>query len=180
MKTKNNARIRILLACLVMALTCACLNIVALAKTEGLAFSSETCVFSCSEDKFIRKASNFSSLDECGEDEFITLQINVKNPTKSDILLSDPCISIDGGKKLYWADASIKPGKTSSFHVFYSNVKYLTPGLHTAVFYESNEAVYSCRFHIGRKWTADFHIPDKEEMSAVSTNDRSPYLYSWL
>lgn len=180
MKRKNTTWIHILLTFLVMVFTCTFLTRVAQAKTEGLAFSSETCVFSCSTDKFIRKASDFSSLDECGEDEFITLLINVKNLGKSDISLSKPCISIDGGKKLYWADTTIKAGTTGYFHVFYSNVKYLTPGLHTAIFYESDKEVYSCRFNIGRKWTADFSIPDKTKLSAASTKERSPYLYSWL
>lgn len=178
-------RMRLLVTCLLLAAICSYWPSTALAKNDSLTFSSETCIFSISSERFVRKASALASLDECGKDEYATIRINIKNTSDSPAVLKEPCISIDGGEKRYWTDSTIGSGQSALFHLYYVNAQKLTPGLHTAAFYASGKQLYTCRFNIGRAWKADVTFPSAKECKARSVissdfDKRSPYLASWL
>lgn len=170
---------RVLALCLTLASLCALLPGAAAAE-QALSFSAKTCVYSISKEKFVRDATALASPDECGKDEYITLSIQVKNGSKEAVTLSKPCVSIDGGEKLYWTDGALKAGGEAAYHVFHTNQRFLTPGLHTAVFYASGKALYSCRFNIGRAWSKSFRLPTEAQIAARPADRRSPYLAMWL
>ena len=176
---KKHALGQILALCLALASFCL-LPAGAAAAEQKLEFRAETCVYSISGERFVRKASPRASLDECGEDEFITLRIWVKNASGEDVTLSKPCVRIDGGEKLCWKGGVIKAGEESGFHVYHVNEHCLTPGLHTAVFYGADKALYTCRFSIGRAWSKEFRFPTEAQAAARPADRRSPYLSTWL
>lgn len=151
-----------------------------MAEKNTLEFTFGTCVYSRSDESFVRETSSRASLDECSEDEYISLCINVKNTSNTQVTFNETCVSIDGGEKLYWADCTLEADQTIAYHIFYSNIKFLTPGLHTATFYESGQQMFTCRFNIGREWLNDFNFPTADECETCGTDQRSPYVASWL
>lgn len=75
---------------------------------------------------------------------------------------------------------SVEPGKSVHLHVYHSNAKYLTPGLHTVEAYASGELLASGQFGIGRDWSKIFRFPTQEQIAARPADRRSPYLSTWL
>lgn len=147
---------------------------------DNLRISFRTAVYSVSEEKFKRWTKEQASLDECGEDEYVTLCAEITNTSAVPVNIKRPSISIDGGEKLYWANIVVGANETMSLHVYNVNGKYLTPGLHTASLYASDTLLYSGRFSIGRAWSDIFRFPTQEQIAAYSGGKRSPYLSTWL
>lgn len=172
--------IRTLLCSLLVTACFLCMNF-ALAENNPLIFTPETCIFSISNERFVRKPSALASVSECGSDEFLTLRINIKNTSDKPVTLKSPYIRIDGGEDKYgWMDSTLDAGKSGAFHVYYVNAKKLTPGLHTAALYASDKMLYSCRFNIGRAWPAKFKFPTEAQIRARPADERSPYVATWL
>lgn len=150
------------------------------AQSSSLTVSLKTAVYSISKENFVRWTDEQASLDECGEDEYVTVCVVITNTSGTAVSLQSPCISIDNGKKLYWGDFTLEAGKTVTCHVFHSNVQYLTSGLHTAEIFASGESVYSGRFSIGRAWSEIFTFPTEAQIAARLADERSPYICTWL
>lgn len=150
------------------------------APSDGLTITFGTAIYSISKETFIRMVPEPASQAECGEDEFVTLIINITNDSSAPVTLSNPYVKIDGGEALGWVDFTMQPGESKILHVYNENPQYLTPGLHTAVFYDSNQPLYSGRFSIGRDWFKVMKLPTKAQIAARSSDERSPYIYTWL
>lgn len=150
-------------------------------QSDDLTISFKTAVYSISKETFVRWVDEPASQDECGEDEYVTVAAVIENSSGTDVPLQNLCISIDGGEKLYWKNnLTIEAGKGARFHVYHVNEKYLTPGLHTATVYASDEPLYSGRFSIGRAWSEIFQFPTDEQIAARPADGRSPYVVTWL
>ena len=150
-------------------------------QSDKLTISFKTAIYSISKETFVRWVDEPASQDECGEDEYVTVAAVIENSSGTDVPLQNLCISIDGGEKLYWKNnITIEAGKGARFHVYHANEKYLTPGLHTATVYASDEPLYSGRFSIGRDWPEIFKFPSEEQVAARPADRRSPYLSTWL
>lgn len=150
------------------------------AQNDGLAISFKTAVYSISKETFVRWIDEPASLSACGKDEFITVCANISNPSKAAVTLQKPCVSIDGGEKLYWSDMKIAAGETISGHVYHAHADLLTPGLHTAEFFAGGKSLASGHFSIGRDWSKVFKFPTEKQIAARPADRRSPYLYTWL
>lgn len=150
------------------------------AQSGSVTFLLKTAVFSISKETFVRWTDEQASLDECGEDEYVTVCAVITNTSGAAVPFRSPCIIIDGGEKLYWTDFTLEAGETVICHVFHSNVQYLISGLHTAVIFASDEPLYSSRFSIGRAWSEIFTFPTETQIAARTVNERSPYIYTWL
>lgn len=150
------------------------------AESSSLTVSFKTAVYSISKETFVRWINEPASSDACGEDEYVTVCVEITNTSGTAVSLQRPCISIDGGKKLYWRNFTIGAGKTVRRHVYHSNLQYLTSGLHTAVIFASDEPLYSGRFSIGRAWSEIFSFPTEEQIAARPADQRSPYVCTWL
>ena len=70
------------------------------AKSDGLTISFGTAIYSTSKETFIRMVPEPASQAECGEDEFVTLIVNITNNSSVPVTLSNPCVKIAGGKAL--------------------------------------------------------------------------------
>lgn len=150
-------------------------------QSDKLTISFKTAIYSISKEAFVRWVDEPASQGECGPDEYVTVCAVIENSSGTDVPLQNLCISIDGGEKLYWKNnLTIEAGKGAQFHVYHANEKYLTPGLHTATVYASNEPLYSGRFSIGRDWPEIFKFPSEEQVAARPADKRSPYLSTWL
>ena len=150
-------------------------------QSDDLTISFKTAVYSISKETFVRWVDEPASQDECGEDEYVTVAAVIENSSGTDVPLQNLCISIDGGEKLYWKNnITIEAGKGARFHVYHVNEKYLTPGLHTATVYASDEPLYSGRFSIGRAWSEILQFPTEEQIAARPADGRSPYVVTWL
>ena len=150
-------------------------------QSDKLTISFKTAIYSISKETFVRWVDEPASQDECGEDEYVTVAAVIENSSGTDVPLQNLCISIDGGEKLYWKNnITIEAGKGARFHVYHVNEKYLTPGLHTATVYASDEPLYSGRFSIGRAWPEIFKFPSEEQVAARPADRRSLYLSTWL
>ena len=150
-------------------------------QSDKLTISFKTAIYSISKEAFVRWVDEPASQGECGEDEYVTVAAVIENSSGTDVPLQNLCISIDGGEKLYWKNnITIEAGKGARFHVYHANEKYLTPGLHTATVYASNEPLYSGRFSIGRDWSEILQFPTEEQIAARPADKRSPYLSTWL
>ena len=150
-------------------------------QSDKLTISFKTAIYSISKEAFVRWVDEPASQDECGEDEYVTVAAVINAHSGTDVPLQNLCISIDGGEKLYWKNnITIEAGKGARFHVYHVNEKYLTPGLHTATVYASDEPLYSGRFSIGRDWPEIFKFPSEEQVAARPADKRSPYLSTWL
>ena len=150
-------------------------------QSDKLTISFKTAIYSISKETFVRWVDEPASQGECGEDEYVTVAAVIENSSGTDVPLQNLCISIDGGEKLYWKNnLTIEAGKESQFHVYHANEKYLTPGLHKATVYASDEPLYSGRFSIGRDWPEIFKFPSEEQVAARPADKRSPYLSTWL
>ena len=151
------------------------------ASSNGITVSLKTAIYSISNETFVRWVDEPASQDECGEDEYVTVCAVIKNSSGTDAALQNLCISIDGGEKLHWRnEITIEAGKSARFHVYHANEEYLTPGLHRAVVYASDEPLYTGRFGIGRAWSEIFTLPTEEQIAARSADGRSPYVVTWL
>ena len=151
------------------------------AQSGGLAISFETAIFSISRETFVRTLPEPASQGECGPDEYVTVCPIVKNTSGAAVTLRNVYIRIDGGEELRWAkDITLEPGKSVRLHVYHSNEKYLTPGLHTAALYAGDALLASGRFSIGRDWPEIFKFPSEEQAAARPADRRSPYLSTWL
>lgn len=150
-------------------------------QSDDLTISFKTAVYSISKETFVRWVDEPASQGECGEDEYVTVAAVIENSSGTDVPLQNLCISIDGGEKLYWKNnITIEAGKGARFHVYHVNEKYLTPGLHTATVYASDEPLYSGRFSIGRAWSEILQFPTEEQIAARPADGRSPYVVTWL
>ena len=151
------------------------------AQSGGLAISFETAIFSISRETFVRTLPEPASQGECGPDEYVTVCPIVKNTSGAAVTLRNVYIRIDGGEELRWAkDITLEPGKSVRLHVYHSNEKYLTPGLHMAALYAGDALLASGRFSIGRDWPEIFKFPSEEQAAARPADRRSPYLSTWL
>ena len=151
------------------------------AQSGGLDVSFETAIFSISKEAFVRKLPEPASQSECGPDEYATVRVNVKNTSDAAVTLRGIYIRVDGGEELRWAkDITLEPGKSTQLHVYHSNKKYLTPGLHTVELYAEKALLASGHFSIGRDWSKVFKFPSKEQIAARPADRRSPYLSTWL
>lgn len=171
---------RLLSTLLVLVMCLGLLPHAALAAQTGITVSFETAIYSISKETFIRTLPEPASKDECGPDEYVTVCAILKNDSGATVTLQNPCISIDGGDKLLWKDLTIEAGKSLRLHVFHANERYLTPGLHTAIVYDSDKPIYSGRFSIGRAWSEIFTSPSEAQIAARPADQRSPYLSTWL
>ena len=151
------------------------------AQSDKLAISFETAIYSISKETFVRTLPAPASQGECGPDEFVTVCAIVKNTSDAAVTLQNAYICIDSGEKLRWAkDITLEPEKSVRLHVYHSNEKYLTPGLHTAAFYAGDALLASGRFSIGRDWSEIFKFPSEKQIAARPADKRSPYLSTWL
>lgn len=149
-------------------------------QSGGLTVSFKTAVYSISKETFLRWTDERASTADCGKDEYVTVCAVISNPSDAAVTLKKPCISIDGGEKLYWGDFTLEAGKTAPCHVFYANRKYLTSGLHTAAVYASDKPLGSGHFGIGRDWSKVFKFPTEKQIAARPADQRSPYVCTWL
>lgn len=151
------------------------------AQKDNLTVSFKTAVYSISKEAFVRWIDEPASQASCGKDEFITVCPVITNPTGAAATLRKLNIRIDGGEELCWAqDVTLKPGKSATLHVYHSNEKYLTPGLHTVALYASGKLLASGHFGIGRDWSKLFKFPTEKQIAARPADRRSPYLVTWL
>ncbi len=172
-------RILSFLLCLILVVGCG-FGTASAVQSSNVTVSFKTAVYSISKETFVRWTDELASLDGCGEDEFVTLCVELTNASGSAVTLQNTYIRIDGGEELRWADITLQPGKTARIHVYHSNQKYLTAGLHTAEIYASGKLLHSGRFHIGRAWSKIFQFPTTAQLAARSGDERSPYLSTWL
>ncbi len=151
------------------------------APSDNITVSFKTAVYSISKETFVRWTSEQASLDECGEDEYITVCPVLTNNSGAAVTLRNVYIRIDGGRELRWAnDIPLEPGKSAQLHVYHSNEEYLTPGLHTVAIYTGDTLMASGHFGIGRDWSEIFKFPSEEQIAARPADGRSPYVVSWL
>lgn len=150
------------------------------AQKDDLAISFKTAVYSISKEAFVRWIDEPASQSACGKDEYVTVCAEISNPSNAAVTLQKPCISIDGGEKLYWTDLKLEAGKTVSCHVFHVHADLLTPGLHTAEVFASGKSLASGHFSIGRDWSKIFKFPTEKQVAARPADRRSPYLATWL
>ena len=151
------------------------------AQSGGLAVSFETAVYSISKETFVRTLPAPASQGERGPDEYVTVCAIAKNTSGAAVTLQNIYICIDGGEELRWAkDITLEPGKSARLHVYHSNEKYLTPGLHTVALYAGNALVASGHFAIGRDWSKIFKFPSEAQIAARPADRRSLYLSTWL
>ena len=172
-------RILSLLLSLLLVVGCGAPAVFA-AQSGGLTVSFRTAVYSISKETFVRWTGERASLADCGKDEYVTVCAVISNPSGAAVTLRKPCISIDGGEKLYWGDFTLEAGKSAACHVFYANQKYLTSGLHTAAVYASDKPLGSGHFGIGRDWSKVFKFPTEKQTAARPADQRSPYVCTWL
>ena len=151
------------------------------APSDNITVSFKTAVYSISKETFVRWTSERASLDECGEDEYITVCPVLTNTSGTAVTLRNVYIRIDGGRELRWAnDITLEPGKSAQLHVYHSNEEYLTPGLHTVAIYTGDTLMASGHFGIGRDWSENFKFPSEAQIAARPADRRSPYLSTWL
>ncbi len=151
------------------------------APSDNITVSFKTAVYSISKETFVRWTSERASLDECGEDEYITVCPVLTNTSGTAVTLRNVYIRIDGGRELRWAnDIPLEPGKSAQLHVYHSNEEYLTPGLHTVAIYTGDTLMASGHFGIGRDWSEIFKFPSEAQIAARPADKRSPYLSTWL
>lgn len=150
-------------------------------QSDDLTISFETAVYSISKETFVRWVDEPASQGECGPDEYVTVCPIVKNTSGAAVTLQNIYARIDGGEDLRWAkDITLEPGRSVQLHIYHSNEKYLTPGLHTAALYAGDALLASGRFSIGRDWPEIFKFPSEEQIAARPADKRSPYLSTWL
>ncbi len=150
------------------------------AQNGKLTISFKTAVYSISKETFVRWIDEPASQSDCGEDEYVTVCVEISNLSGAAVTLQKPCIRIDGGKQLYWADLTLKAGTTVKLHVFHVHADLLTPGLHTVTVYAEGEPLYTGRFSIGRDWSEVFKLPTQAQIAARPADRRSPYVVTWL
>ena len=137
------------------------------APSDNITVSFKTAVYSISKETFVRWTSERASLDECGEDEYITVCPVLTNNSGAAVTLRNVYIRIDGGRELRWAnDIPLEPGKSAQLHVYHSNEEYLTPGLHTVAIYTGDTLMASGHFGIGRDWSEIFKFPSEAQIAA--------------
>lgn len=150
-------------------------------QTGGLSVSFETAIFSISKETFVRTPPEPASQAECGKDEYLTVRALVSKPEGMAVTLRKIRFRIDGGEELRWAkDVTMKAGEPAEFHVYHSNQRYLTPGLHTVELYASGKLLASGHFSIGRDWSKIFKFPTEEQSAGRSDDERAPYMTAWL
>lgn len=70
------------------------------APSDNITVSFKTAVYSISKETFVRWTSEQASLDECGEDEYITVCPVLTNNSGAAVTLRNVYIRIDGGREL--------------------------------------------------------------------------------
>ena len=85
-------------------------------------------VFSKSGESYLRDSDGVP--DGLGRDEFISFMVYVTNTSQTDQKYRTAYFRVDGGKKLVWANFSLKTGQTARCHIYNVNMEKLSAGMH--------------------------------------------------
>ena len=123
-----------------------------------------------------------SGAGPCRADEYLSLVYVLKNEGDTEAVAKNAYTRIDGGKKLEWMGFTLKPGQSTTLHVFYTNMAKLAAGPHKCVLYINDRAVTALNMEIPRSWNGLLTIPADSQISAVNraARGRSPYIAGWL
>ena len=131
-------------------------------------------VFSKSGESYLRDSDGVP--DGLGRDEFISFMVYVTNTSQTDQKYRTAYFRVDGGKKLVWANFSLKTGQTARCHIYNVNMEKLSAGMHLMEFYINDQIVYSQSFLLSRDWQKVMNYPTSGQKEAVRGRKRSPYI----
>ncbi len=131
-------------------------------------------VFSAANETYVRE----SGRDEDGleEDEYLSYYVNVKNTGAEDCSDLPAYFRVDGGKEIPLDDLSLDAGKETQYHISLADMAGLTPGLHEIEVFVNDDQVFTDRFYIARDWDEIMRDPTADQIAAVSSEGRSPYI----
>ena len=152
---------------------------------QEIVFSSELCVYSTNEF-FLRvyEKGKIGRLNDLSKNEFFSFCMKIENRSKNDFICKNVYVVVDGGQPWGWADGVVSACSESRFHIFYCNMKSLSKGTHTAIWYADGKKIFSDAFTVTEdlNWAEITKLPTAGQIASYTNpkNLRSPYMALWM
>ena len=132
-------------------------------------------VYSISKETRIRTADSVSTA-ALGSDEYYSFCFSVKNNSGHDYSFRSAYARIDDGNRVTWAAGTIGGNASAWFHIFYSHMKDMKPGIHKVDFYMDDALLLSTSFTMPRNWSGDMKLSSILGKQNGSADGRAPYM----
>ena len=155
-------------------LLCSAFAFSAASAAAGLSASGGLAVYSVSGESYLRASDG--SADSLGRDEYIAVNIDLKNNGLSEAWCRDVHFRVDGGEPWRLMDFSLRAGAGTRCHIFHTNMQKLGPGSHWLEFYVNGSLLYSKGIYLSRNWREKMNYPSSGQIEAAARGGRSPYI----
>ncbi len=138
------------------------------------------------DETFVRfyEKGKIGRLNELSDGEFFTFSLKMQNDGKTDFSYDQMYVVVDDGQPWGWGSGTLPCGAQTRFHIYHCNMKTLSKGTHTAVWYANGKKLLSDTFTLTEDldWARITKLPTRQQIASYTNpkNLRSPYMALWM